>query len=534
MLEEFQKIISQILQIKSEIKSRKINLIPSALTYLQSILNSIEHKCKSLSKDYTINQVFTKSYLSTLSTYISTLLSLIQTWKGNLTDHQEEDLIILNSKLESLNDFLDFAPKVPVDDLFSIDSTDPRWDNILKVVSYHHSEKTEKVKGKYRKFMTQIASSQAFVSKGYEEVPGIKRMLMIGLGSMFYTLFKSRALRRTQLLYAQPRLEIAIHVWNLLETTMLRKLIKLVIKGISCNQVIYLPRVVSHVLEDYEELQNKVGFEYEPFQNCVKARILSLNKILPLEENKKKVIDKVIVHVHGGGFISMSSESHQVYTNVWARDVGVPVFSIDYRLAPQHPFPAGLDDVWQAFNWLVLHGSPQLGIKISSYVLVGDSAGGNLVLALAYKILKSGLIPPSGLVLAYPALKLDKDSCSPSLLHALEDLLVPHTFLKLCLESYLNGIIDISNPLISPSFIEDEILEKLPVTRIMVGTEDPLHDECFRFTERLLENRVDVELAIFSGASHGGLSYSFKGGIKECRDMVALAGKWFKQIFAFE
>ena len=534
MLEEFQKIVTLIIQIRSEVKSRKINLIPSELTYLLSILNSIEHKCTTLSKDYSINQVFTKTYLLTLSQYLCTLLSGIKTWKGNLTDHQEEDLIILNSKLESLNDFLDFAPRVPVDDLFSILSTDPRWEKILKVVSYHHSDKTERVKAKYRHFMAQIASSQAFVSKGYEEVPGLKRMLMIGLGSIFYTCFKSRALRKTHLLYAQPRLEIAIHVWNLLETTMIRKLIRLVIKGISCNQVIYLPRTVSHVLEDYEDIQSKVAFDYEPFENCVKVRILSLDRVLPLPQDKTKVVDKVIIHVHGGGFISMSSESHQVYTNVWAREVGVPVFSIDYRLAPQHPFPAGLDDVWQAFNWLIKQGCPQLGIKIGSYVLVGDSAGGNLVLALAYKILKSGLVPPSGLVLAYPALKLDKDSCSPSLLHALEDLLVPHTFLKLCLESYLNGIIDITNPLISPSFIEDEVLEQLPVTRIMVGTEDPLHDECFRFTERLLENGVNVELAIFSGASHGGLSYSFKGGIKECRDMVALAGKWFKEIFVLE
>lgn len=447
-----------------------------------------------------------------------------------MTDSQEEDLIIINSKLESLNDFLDFAPKVSEDDLFSLEKSDERWDRVLGVTKYYHSEKVERVKQKYRRFMTQIASGQAFVSKGYEEVPGIKRVLMIGLGSMYYTFFKKKALRKTQLLYAQPRLEIAIHVWNLLETTMLRKLIKLVIKGISYNNVLYLPRTVSHVLEEYEEKQGKVNFESSLFENCVKTRLLSLDQIVGAD-NKDKKIEQIIVHVHGGGFISMSSESHQVYTNVWARDVGVPVFSIDYRLAPQHPFPAGLDDVWQAFNWILLHGCAQLGIKLNSYVLVGDSAGGNLVLALAYKIIKSGLQPPSGLILAYPALKLDKDSCSPSLLNALEDLLVPHTFLKLCLESYLNGIVDISNPLISPSFIEDEILEKFPTTKIMVGSEDPLHDECFRFTEKLLNNKVDVELAVFAGASHGGLSYSFKGGIKECRDMVGLAGKWMKGIF---
>jgi hormone-sensitive lipase len=531
MQDQSQKLICRIIQIREEIKHRKINLIPVDLSYLQSILHSLSQKLDSLQSIPNPNEKMAEIYLDHLLKYLESLHLEVQTWKGNLTDDQEGNLKILNSKLESLNDFLEFAPKVPLDDLFSLEEDDERWEKLKKVTEYFHRDKTEKVKKKYKNFMTQIASGQAFVSKGYEEAPGVKRLLMIGLGSMYYTFFKKKALRKTHLLYAQPRLEIAMHVWNLLETVMVKKLIKLVIKGIRFNQVFYLPRTVSGVLEEYHMIDNPQKSSLVYFNNSVKVRLLSNNRVIG---NGSDLIEKVIVHVHGGGFISMSTESHQVYTNVWAKELEVPVFSVDYRLAPDFPFPAGLDDVWQAFNWLLTRGKSEFNIDPKTYVLVGDSAGGNLVLALAYKILKSGLPGPSGLVLAYPALNLNKDSCSPSLLHALEDLLVPHTFLKLCLEAYLNGILDISNPLISPTFIEDEILEHFPQTRIMVGSEDPLHDECFRFCERLLENNVDSKLSVFCGASHGGLSYSFKGGIRETREMVSLASSWMREMLKLD
>jgi hormone-sensitive lipase len=87
---------------------------------------------------------------------------------------------------------------------------------------------------------------------------------------------------------------------------------------------------------------------------------------------------------------------------------------------------------------------------------------------------------------------------------------------------------DVHHPLISPGLMEKEILERLPPIRIMVGTEDPFHDECWRFTEKLLNIGKDVKLSIFSGASHGGLNFCFKGGIKESLEMVKKASDWMK------
>lgn len=70
---------------------------------------------------------------------------------------------------------------------------------------------------------------------------------------------------------------------------------------------------------------------------------------------------ELVIHIHGGGFVSMSSGSHQNYTRRWARMLKRPVFSIDYRLAPENPFPAAVDDCWQFYNWILAYGKEVLG-----------------------------------------------------------------------------------------------------------------------------------------------------------------------------
>lgn len=518
-------------EILNTINGCKLNIIPKDIPNLKLVLTEMKAKFESMTTERFLENINTQSttaYLEYNNRYLADLLAQTKTWKGNLQDTQEEDLKIILSKINTLFEFLEVVPKVPEDDLFSLEKSHPRWETLQGITEIFHSDKEKRVNEKYRKFMGQVATGQAFVSKGYEEVPGAKRYLMIGLGSLYYFLSKKKALRKTNLLYAEPRIEVAIHVWNLLETKMLRKLMKVVIKSARFDQVIYIPRLVSEVLEPYEILKPQEKLSLTPIQGHVMARILNTIN-LPLTSSPKTVYSKVVIHIHGGGFISMSSASHQVYTNVWCNNLQVPIISIDYRLAPKHPYPAALDDVWQTWNWLMQCGET-IGITPNQYVIVGDSAGGNLALALTYKIMTSGLPPPSGLVLAYPALNLDKDSFSPSLLFSLDDLLVPHTFLKLCLEAYLPEGTDIRNPMVSPIHIERRVLEKFPMTRIMIGTEDPLHDECFRFAEKLLECGGDVKIAQYAGAAHGGLNYSFKGGIRETRDMVAKAAEWMKEM----
>ncbi|OMJ86205.1 hypothetical protein SteCoe_12345 [Stentor coeruleus] len=507
--------------------------LPKDLPNLKLILSEMKCKIDSLLSEQccdNINIYSTSDYLDYLKTYLKELKTQSQSWKATLKTSQEEDLKIILSKLSTLYEYLEIVPNVPKDDLFSLSPTHDRWIRLLSITEKCHADIESKIHNKYRKLLGRIATGQALAFKDKNNPPpAAKKYFMLGLGPVLYALSKKKALRKANLFYTEPSLELASQIWNMLESKMLRKLMKIVTKSIKFDKVIYVPKLATHVLESFIPFNSQEKYSTTPVDGYVMARILSTKKFGVFSKKPDIQYNKLIFHIHGGGFISMSSASHQVYTNVWCRELKVPVISIDYRLAPKHPYPAGLDDVWQAWHWLMAQGK-SLGLSPDQYVIVGDSAGGNLALALTYKILSSGLSGPCGIVVAYPALNLDKNSFSPSLLHALEDLIIPHTFLKICLDAYLGDSANVNDPTVSPIHIENEILEKFPPTRIMVGNEDPLHDECFRFAEKLMMCGKDVRIAEYAGAAHGGLSYSFKGGIKETKDMVMKAAVWMKEM----
>ena len=113
----------------------------------------------------------------------------------------------------------------------------------------------------------------------------------------------------------------------------------------------------------------------------------------------------------------MSSGSHQNYTRLWANDLNIPIFSIDYRLAPNSPFPDALNDCWQVYYYLIERGCYELGINggrpPKKVILVGDSAGGNLVAAITIMAIQRNYRAPDGIIMAYPGLNLQKADFSP-------------------------------------------------------------------------------------------------------------------------
>lgn len=100
----------------------------------------------------------------------------------------------------------------------------------------------------------------------------------------------------------------------------------------------------------------------------------------------------------------MSSNSHENYLRKWVNKLDVPVLSIDYRLAPQHPYPNALDDVFQAYMWAIKYAEDELNIIPEKIILVGDSAGGNLVLGLTYLLILLNKRLPTALFLVYPGI----------------------------------------------------------------------------------------------------------------------------------
>ena len=113
------------------------------------------------------------------------------------------------------------------------------------------------------------------------------------------------------------------------------------------------------------------------------------------------------------------------------------VCSIDYRLAPKCRFPDALDDVWQAYYWLVMNCHDYFGFTPKNIVLVGDSAGGNLCLSLTNLIIERSFQLPTGIVVCYPCTRVSVQEFWPSLLMSIDDSMASQSFLNTCVMSYI-------------------------------------------------------------------------------------------------
>nr|KAG5689324.1 hypothetical protein BaRGS_018867 [Batillaria attramentaria] len=153
----------------------------------------------------------------------------------------------------------------------------------------------------------------------------------------------------------------------------------------------------------------------------------------------------LIVHCHGGGFVAQSSRSHEVYLRHWAKDLDVPILSIDYSLAPESPFPRALEECFYAYAWAV-QNCDKLGSTGEVICLAGDSAGGNLMLSTAMRAASFNIRRPDGILGVYTPV-LVRYTPSPARLLCLMDPLLPAGILSRCLAAYAGVSDDLSSQL---------------------------------------------------------------------------------------
>ncbi|XP_074509244.1 hormone-sensitive lipase isoform X1 [Sebastes fasciatus] len=142
----------------------------------------------------------------------------------------------------------------------------------------------------------------------------------------------------------------------------------------------------------------------------------------------------LLIHFHGGGFVAQTSKSHEPYLKSWSQDLGVPILSVDYSLAPEAPFPRALEECFYAYCW-ALRNHHLLGWTGEKVCLAGDSAGGNLCVTTTMRAAAFGVRMPDGIVAVYPATLLTAYA-SPSRLLTLMDPLLPLSVLSRCLSAY--------------------------------------------------------------------------------------------------
>ncbi len=226
---------------------------------------------------------------------------------------------------------------------------------------------------------------------------------------------------------------------------------------------------------------------------------------------------RTLLYFHGGGYAMGSLATHRILVANLSRAAKLRVLSIEYRLGPEDPFPAAVDDAVTAYQFLLAQG-----LKPGQIAVAGDSAGGGLSAACLLALRQAGHpLPAAGALLSpWLDLSLTRDSITRL---ARTDPLVEAKLLQQCAEAYL-GSQDPKTPLASPLFGD---LSGLPPLLIQVGSAEILLDDATEFAERARRAGCEITLEVWEDMIH--VWHSFAVILPEGRDAIAKIGSFFQR-----
>ena len=271
-------------------------------------------------------------------------------------------------------------------------------------------------------------------------------------------------------------------------------------KSIRRQLSILKPLLESTSLDLMRRGQNKIGeFMAVSSKNEVIVKTHSFDNfnacwILPRDERRKGVL----LYLHGGGYCSGDIEYAKGFGSVLSSRTGAAVFTPAYRLAPENPFPAALDDALESYNYLISKGySPD---KIT---LVGESAGGGLCYSLALKLREEGMKAPAGIIAISPW----TDMCATGDSYKYNAAVDPTMSIK-ALDFYRNAYTDdFKNPLVSPLYAD---LSDLPPSLIFAGGDEIMKSDAEEMHKKLKSFGCDSQLCVKPERWHAYLLYALK------------------------
>lgn len=233
--------------------------------------------------------------------------------------------------------------------------------------------------------------------------------------------------------------------------------------------------------------------------------------------------DPLLVFFHGGGFYVGDLDSHDAPCRVLAERAGVRVLAVDYRLAPEHPFPAAHDDAEAAYHWAVDHAR-ELGADPERIGVGGDSAGGNLAAATAIHAARTGLTCTFQL-LVYPATDSarDEDPDNRSLRLFAQGFYLTKGYMDRANASYVGPGTDLRDPRLSPAYAD--LPQGLAPAYVCTAGFDPLRDEGEEYARLLEKAGVPVTLRRFEDQIHGffnvvGVGRSARAAVEELAEAL--------------
>lgn len=226
---------------------------------------------------------------------------------------------------------------------------------------------------------------------------------------------------------------------------------------------------------------------------------------------------KVLLYLHGGAYAMGSAMVSRTMLAILLRPLGIIGCSVDYRLAPEDPYPAALDDAVAAYAWLLQRHPP------GSIVVAGDSAGGGLAVAMLVAARDRGLPMPAAAALTSPWADLTLTAESIGDRKDRDPALRPE-LLRIAADAYVGAQADAADPLVSPVFAD---LSGLPPLLVLVGSEEILHDDATTLVRHALRDGVNAELIIGEGMPHCWTGYAgkLKAATGHVNELAAFLGR---------
>ncbi len=208
--------------------------------------------------------------------------------------------------------------------------------------------------------------------------------------------------------------------------------------------------------------------------------------------------DGAIVYFHGGGWVVGDIQTHDIYCRALSNATGAQVFSVDYRLAPENPYPAAPEDCLAATSW-VIENAAQWNIDASKIAIAGDSAGGNLAAAITLMARDRGGPEIAAQLLIYPV--TDYNFATDSYLDNATKYMLTRDLMIWFWRHYVGNQVHSLDPYAAP--LRAESLTDLPPAWVITAEYDPLRDEGNSYAAKLKEAGVEVEHHCYEGMIHG-------------------------------
>lgn len=536
-MEDLERKISESFTLNHKYFSQTNLLVNEAKDYKK--VEEFLQEFMSLQISKTGNQIIGGLCLENILKYSKILEKHLENPKKLHKKTKREKVTIALTKLHMLVAHIKYCFVLDLNDFDCLPDDHERKLALRAVTTRVEFEDKKKLKKEIDNFFIKYNLSKAIFARTSEYKPSVWRNLLSGWLLIYYSVFnKKKAKREAAIFDSDGNIESMKLLWNITESKLLRKLLPLTFPSINFHKVIFIPRLFSHVLDPQTQpLSNqnpqspdtsKPSQTQDSSNSRIKIRILSSTPLPKLQQSTQKSslfsmclpistesrqFEKLLIHFHGGGFIGQTSFSHQNYTREWANKINEPIFSVDYRLAPENPYPDSLDDAWQAYTWLVQHSYEYLGVSSKKIILVGDSAGGNLLTCLTLKCLKSGFRPPDALFMIYPGLSFKIEHISKGAMISLDDQMLSHGIFYVVREAYLQGKHSVDEALVSPVHCHGELLENFPKTEMIITMNDPLFGDSMRFADRLIRHGREVHITEYPDGIHGALSFANDQGI---------------------